>query len=166
MSRALGVVLALVGMGAVGALYLELRPPPHAEPLPLEPPHIARKAPPLPDGGGADRLATILARPLFNPSRRPTAAAANAQPGFDLPRLAGIVIDQSGRSVIFALADRAKALVLREGGTFGEWSVRSIDKTAVTLTGPAGTRVLHLSFEKPARPGVHGHHQPLLRSLF
>lgn len=152
MSRALGMVLGLAAAGAAGALYLELRAaPPRSDLRP--PPHLARAtataAVAEPDD---NELTAILARPLFNPSRRPVAAAAIADAAMEVPRLAGIVIDRSGRSAIFAAVDHPKPLVLREGGRLGGWSLRAIEASAVTLAGPDGTRVLHLGFAKQAAP--------------
>ena len=150
--RLLGTVLGVVAVGAAGALYLELRPDPPA--VQLRPPtHVARAAAaPAVAEADADQVALILARPLFNPSRRPVGVAAVADAGVQLPRLAGIVIDQAGRSAIFAAADRPKPVVLREGGRLGGWAVRAIDASAVTLDGPDGTRILHLDFAKQATP--------------
>jgi hypothetical protein len=163
MSRAVGPLLGLVAAAAAGALYLELRPePPLAATRPA--PQVARvAAAPTVAEAGDDQVALILARPLFNPTRRPAGLAAIAEAGVGLPRLAGIVIDEAGRSAIFAAADSAKPLVLREGGRLGGWSVRTIEAAAVTLDGPDGTRVLHLGFAKRAAPESGPQPAPPLR---
>lgn len=153
MSRAIAVLLGLVAAGAAGALYVELRAQPT---LALVNPaaHRARAvAAPAVVEAGDDQVAVVLARPLFNPLRRPVGGAAVGETTVELPRLAGIVIDRSGRSAIFAAAtDGAKPVVLREGGQVGGWSLRLIAISAVTLAGPDGTHVLHLGFAKQATP--------------
>ena len=53
-------------------------------------------------------VGTILARPLFSPSRRPAATAAAAGPG-GLPRLAGVIVGPEGKTVIFAAAGGRRA---------------------------------------------------------
>jgi hypothetical protein len=93
--------------------------------------------------------ATILARPLLSPDRRPPAETeANAGNGMSngLPRLSGVVVGPFGRSAIFA-ADGDKPVVALEGGRVGAWTVRSIAGGTVEVTGPGGARTLHPSFQ-------------------
>lgn len=97
--------------------------------------------------------ATILARPLFNPGRRPPTAAQAAAPGTvtpGLPRVAGIVVTPAGRRAIFAERG-AKPLVLGEGGQVAGFTVQSIQAGQVTVRGPEGVRVLSPTFD-PAAP--------------
>jgi hypothetical protein len=143
MNRALGAMLALVAGLASGALLLEIRTSEVAAPGAVAPRAAPAVQAPAVSDNGREALATILARPLFNPGRRAAPGAANSGPAAVLPRLSGIVIDASGRSAIFAPADGTKSLVVREGSALGEWSVRSIDHGTVTLVGPVGSRVVH-----------------------
>lgn len=154
MTRVLGSVLALVATAASAVLFLEIRA---GELVPAVP--IARRAAPAvqtpaPPDRSEEQLATILERPLFSPLRRPAAASAAVAPG--IPRLSGIVIDPGDRRAIFAVLDKPKAVVVKEGGTLGEWSVQSITKDAVTLAKSGETLVLHPGFapasEEPAHP--------------
>ncbi len=94
--------------------------------------------------------ATVLARPLFSPGRRPPAAAA--APGAvapSLPRVAGIMVTPAGRRAIFA-EKGAKPLVLGEGGQVGGFTVQSIRAGQVTVRGPEGVRVLSPTFDPDA----------------
>lgn len=151
-------MLALTAAVAGGALILEIRPAETVAPVAVARSPAPSVPAPVVADHGEEALATILARPLFNPARRAAAGIARGALAVGLPRLSGIVIDPSGRSAIFAAADQAKPLVVREGGALGEWSVRSIDHEAVTLAGPAGIRVLHPGFAttgpEPARAAV------------
>jgi len=158
MTQALGAMLALIAAVASGVLFLEIRTSDVAGPVAVVSRAATAVQAPAVSGDGGEALAAILARPLFNPARHALPGIANGAPSAGLPRLSGIVIDASGRSAIFAAADQAKALVVREGGALGEWSVRSIDHEAVTLAGPTGIRVLHLGFAttgpEPSRPAA------------
>ena len=96
----------------------------------------------------ADWSATLLARPLFSPERRPPAAApAGRAVRGEPPRLAGIIISPSGRTAIFAPVG-ARPVAAREGDTVeGSWTVKQIASNKVRLTGPDSERVLTLSFD-------------------
>ena len=89
-----------------------------------------------------DLLATVLARPLFSPTRRPEAGPGNAQ-ATDLAdkRLAGIVIDPERRLAIFAV-NGGKPLTLTVGETVDGWRIEQISATEVSLSGVGGTRTL------------------------
>jgi hypothetical protein len=76
---------------------------------------------------------TILARPLFNPSRRPV-GTASTQSG--LPRLSAILIGPNEASAIFA--NGQKALVVVAGGAVSGDKVLSISATGVVLMTFAG----------------------------
>ena len=81
---------------------------------------------------------TILARPLFNASRRP---AGNASAPDILPRLSAILIGPNGASAIFA--NGQKALVVAAGGAVAGDRVQSIDAAGVVLITAAGPVTLH-----------------------
>lgn len=118
-------------------------------------PVVASTQPPLPAPGlpgprrseaprTDDLVAIVLAQPLFSPARRPPAAAATEEapvegaPDF---RLAGIVMEPDRRLAIFAAAN-AKPLAVEEGGQVYGWHVDSISPGEVSMSGPAGTRIM------------------------
>jgi hypothetical protein len=108
------------------------------------------------DGYTNDWVATVLARPLFSPDRRPaadavTVASGRTVPG--LPRLAGILVGPFGRSAIFA-TNGAKPIVVQEGGRVADYTIKSIEATQVHLLGPDGAQVLYPSFEPAAAPAA------------
>lgn len=156
MSRLPLLLLGLVGASLVAIIANELDNDTVRDTLPSVPRQATVGAPAIvpPEGGAAtgERIATLLARPLFNPDRRPVAGAASSGPGgaAELPRLTGILIGPTGRSAIFAGADERRPVVLREGGSLGAFTVRSITPTQVTVLGPAGPRVLRPSFDGAA----------------
>ena len=79
---------------------------------------------------------TILARPLFSVSRKPPKPAAvhsaGAQEG--LPRLSGIMIFAGVKRAIFAPDGGGKPLVLAEGASLADTSIRLIQPGEVVLT--------------------------------
>jgi hypothetical protein len=95
--------------------------------------------------------ATILARPLFSPTRRPpeTDAADNSATSLSDMRLTGILITPDQRLAIFAPAG-AKPLVRSEGEMLGDWRIESIADQSVSLTGPTGAT----SLEPKADPNL------------
>jgi hypothetical protein len=88
-------------------------------------------------------VAEILARPLFNSTRRPPAHADGpaTDSGLSDARLTGIVTLPGHRFAIFAPAG-AKALVVSEGDTISGWRVESITPRQVSLSGPTGNKTL------------------------
>lgn len=103
--------------------------------------------PPLATAGLADPAdlvakwsATILARPVFRPDRRPLSAAP--QTAAALPRLTAIVVTASGSIAIFAGND-GKALVVGTGGAVAGYKVDKIGAGNVEIDGPGGRKILH-----------------------
>lgn len=162
--------LALLSVGGLGAVLVatwlnhaqSAHPEDVALPRPVSTPSANGPAGPAAVNAAevqalADR---ILARPLFNPDRRPGAAAA--QPGVAdaaLPRLSAVLVSGRGRSVIFA--GPGKPVTLNEGGRIGAYTVQSIGAGQVTLAGPDGARVLRpmpdraaASVPAPAAPSM------------
>jgi hypothetical protein len=87
----------------------------------------------------------IAARPLFVPSRRPSATASPVAPqGL---RLEGVLVVGAEKRAIIKQADGHTAHV-REGETIGEWTVRQIERERVLLV--SGDRRLELT---PRRAG-------------
>jgi hypothetical protein len=100
-------------------------------------------------------VAAALARPLFNPGRRPAqragGAVVSAAGGPVLPRLAGIIIDPAGGVAIFAPAVAGeKPLAVPVGGTLSAWTVVAIAPREVRVRGPEGESTLHVAFEVAA----------------
>jgi hypothetical protein len=153
----------LVGAAVGGAIVFAMQPPPDdvaARPARSTAGSVpsARQAP---ADAVADRLqrwaATSLARPLFNPDRRPVAVAeAGSNAAAGLPRLSGIMITEAGRRAIFAATGAGKPQVVEEGGTVGGDLVRSISVEEVVLVGPDGPHRLRLAFDRdvPGAPMV------------
>jgi len=87
--------------------------------------------------------ATILARPLFSPTRRPPEAEVTDHSETTLSdmRLTGILITPDQRLAIFAPAG-GKPLVRSEGEMISDWRIESIADQSVSLTGPTGATTL------------------------
>lgn len=100
-----------------------------------------------------DWTKTVLARPLFSPSRRPAATVAA---GPQQPRLAGIVMGPSGRRAIFAGEGDARGIVAEVGQQAGAWQIRAINETTVQVIGPEGLRTLTPSRDSAARADNDG----------
>lgn len=88
-------------------------------------------------------VATILARPLFSPTRRPAENAAEGRTETSLSdmRLTGILVTADQRLAIFA-ASSDKPLVRSEGETISDWRIDTISTQSVSLSGPNGTTTL------------------------
>jgi hypothetical protein len=103
-------------------------------------------------------VASILARPLFSPDRRPPAegsiVAGTELAG--LPRLSGVLVGPFGRSAIFS-PDGGKPIVVAEGARIAAWTVQAIQANAVEIVGPDGKRTVHPTFgNMPAAAGPVG----------
>ena len=111
-------------------------------------------------------MQAILSRPLFAPNRRAPVGIAAGGVSTGLPRLAGIMISNSGRSVIFAAADGGKPNVVAEGAEVSGFRVQSIENGQVTVVGPDGSRVLRPSFDPAPRQAATIQPQPTLPGPF
>jgi general secretion pathway protein N len=141
-------LLPLLALGAALAVALQAGLADDA--TDLAPPDAARSAAP-PASPAADPpaanpvdawFATILARPLFEPDRRPpTVRSPPAE--VEVPRLIGVMVSPTSRVAIFAGASGGKPLVVAEGGQVGGHVVQSIQPGEATLAGPRGQRTLH-----------------------
>lgn len=135
----LGPAAVAAALGAIIVAELSGGTPPLQPPGPL-----ARPVPAHSDGGKpttrteAERVATILARPLFTPSRRPPAGPASAG-GL---RLSGVVVGPDSRLAIFEPPKGGKPVIVQVGQQVSGAVVRAIGPTSVLLTGPDGPRVL------------------------
>jgi general secretion pathway protein N len=87
--------------------------------------------------------ASILARPLFRPDRRPLSAAP--EPSEAMKRLTAIVMTASGSAAIFA-GDDGKPIIVTVGGEVNGLKIVAIGPDNVVLTGPSGRLVLQPKF--------------------
>jgi len=91
-----------------------------------------------------EQVETVLARPLFNPTRRPPEMAVdNFATGLGLEslRLAGIVTAPGRRLAIFAVTD-GKQVALGEGQSVKGWQIESITPRQVALSAAGGVMTL------------------------
>ena len=98
-------------------------------------------------------VSTILARPLFSVSRKPpkAAAAKASASGPGMPRLSGIMIFAGVKRAIFAPEGGGKPLVLEEGASLDDTSIRTIQPGQVIL---ASGEVLRPAYDKNRVPGT------------
>lgn len=144
--------LAALGLGLVAVLAVEIAPAldlDRAGPVPrkLVPARLAtsgKSAAPAPDSGMASAAdsadaAAILARPLFNRSRRPDAANT---PVVGELRLTGVVVGPAGREAIFQPVAGGKPLVVFEGERVNGALVRVIAPGAVLMIDGRGAHLI------------------------
>jgi hypothetical protein len=130
-----------------GALALELRSGdavPDASPKPSGPsgPRNAAlaEAPPV-----AAWTEAMLARPLFNPDRRPVPATRAGTGKSTLPRLAGTIRADRGALAIFQPTG-GKPIVVGRGGVVADWTVSDITDGEVILLRGGSTTTLRTSY--------------------
>ena len=139
--------LALAGTIAAELTFTESAP---EQAVAVAAPELMPPAPPPPSDyrdQNAARAFSALARPLFNPDRRPAApslADVPTPPPNSLLRLTGTLVSPRGKHAIFAVGD--KPAVMGEGSRIDAWTVQAISAGTVTLTGPDGPRVLRVGF--------------------
>jgi hypothetical protein len=97
-------------------------------------------------------LETILARPLFQPDRRP-ALEATASP--KIGRLAGIIVSGTEKRLIFAGSSGGKPIVVKEGDHVDAEVVQSISDEQAALSGPDGVKVITPSFDAKGTSPAH-----------
>lgn len=96
------------------------------------------------------RLREVLARPLFNPDRKPVGTGTRNVIG--LPRLTGIIVTGSRKVAIFAAPAGGKPVVVEEGAHINDYELKEISDTTVTVAGPAGTTVMTPLFDAAPSP--------------
>jgi hypothetical protein len=146
---ALPLLVASVTLLA-GLLFFEAQP---GVPLPELTPETKREAPVQPHnqpGVMKDNDArwsdTVLARPLFSPTRRPAETVGpQTTATVGRPRLAGVVIATGGTGAIFVGPD-AKPVFARVGDRIGPYQIAGIADGQVTVETATGTEVLHPEF--------------------
>ena len=149
--------LTLVILGLSGTIALELADR-HTQPAgspvidTLRPKAVAASLP-MPSQTDIDaRMNEILARPVFNPGRRPISSAAKNVTG--LTRLTGIVITKSAKIAIFAASSDGHPIIAEEGSRISAYEVKNISDSGVTVVGPAGVLVMtpHFDVAHPPTP--------------
>ena len=79
-------------------------------------------------------LATIAARPLFTPSRRPLPApTTHAAPIADADRITGIVAGRQGSFALMQPKDGGKPILLHPGDGFGGARIRAITPAQIIM---------------------------------
>ncbi|MCW5730873.1 MAG: hypothetical protein KIT20_08960 [Alphaproteobacteria bacterium] len=155
--RALLAFFALLFAGIAAWPWLAPLAASDAAPAEREPAAAAHEEGVLPP---LESLRETLARPLFNPSRRPVpesadasglapvrvalAPAASAERSFAAYRLQGVVITRDQRKILLGPAGGGRPLVLQEGDEHDGWTVEKIEQEQITLRAGERREVLPL----------------------
>jgi hypothetical protein len=99
-------------------------------------------------------LQEILARPLFNSSRRPAEGGMRG-----LPRLTGIVLAGSRQVAIFEGRSGDHPIVVEAGGHVADYEVIAITGGSVTVAGPDGKTLIKPVFDV-GRPSTSSAESP------
>lgn len=176
-SAVLAGVVSLSGAVALSASAPREIAPPQRGPAPTAdnatsgPPAMAPGSVILPSAPPLARAtpvnAEVLSRPLFTPSRRPSArgdgadaeappAAAEASNGApDDWKLVGTMTTRNQHRALIRLAGRPGSVWVQSGDAIEGWTVQSVTASAVVLSSPQGERRIEL-YPKPvaeaARP--------------
>lgn len=138
--RAPAACLAALMLGACAARALAAPPP--------------QKAQTPPDTTQIDSWRqTILARPLFNPTRRPAETQATED---SLPRLAGIVVSHGRRHAIFMIPGQARGRIADVGDVVGPWRVLAIENGTIRVRGATGEQAMRPDRDRRTDSGTHG----------
>ena len=107
-------------------------------------------AAPREDDHSPHSVKTLLARPLFDQTRRPPVAPPSVVAVMPrLPQLTGVVVSPAGAFAIFANSAGGKPIVVREGDQVGVAVIETVAAGHVTLRGPEGILTI-------PRDGGHG----------
>ncbi len=146
----------MAGVLAVLALILALEwlvpdaPPPAVSPARVR---AAATSPVLAARQTGTWVAAVLARPVFSISRRPPKVVAGSHEQVaGEARLAGIMITRAGRRAIFAPEGGGKPLVLGEGASVNQSTIRSIQADRVLLASGAALRPTYDRNRVPSPP--------------
>ena len=145
MNDRVAIYLLLAGCMLLGAVICcELDPAPYLEAAPIAVSGGLFTSVPHQHRPQLDELVTtILARPLFEQSRRAPQPSRDASTDRALTdaRLTGIVTEPARRIAIFAVTGD-KLVVLTEGQTIDGWEIDSITSRQISLNGPGGMKTL------------------------
>lgn len=142
-------LLAAALSGVIAWTVADHRPPPQAQAVvPVAPAALAAASRPNDPGTPAQ---TILARPLFDPARRPPpVVAAGSGASEPPPRLTALIAGPFGRRAILVMGEQSRTV--EAGAVLGEWTVTSIGATSVAVAGRDGKHTLMLTQGPPAPP--------------
>ncbi len=149
--------LALPGLATALALILAvewLLPGPGASRLPRLPAVPSALSGNMADEAISQWAGISLARPLFEPDRRPPAAPGSTA-STSLPRLSAIMIIGGERLAIFT-PDGQKSQVVAVNGTISGYRVERISPGTVELSGPEGDLTVRPQFQSPAAANAAG----------
>jgi hypothetical protein len=119
-------------------------PPPDASVAPPPWRHAAL-ASPAPHHPTDAIVRTILARPLFTPTRRPPDAPAAPDRAPQLPRLAGTIVNKTERLAILVASGETHPFVLREGATSHGLVVLAITPSRIVARSATGRVTIGLA---------------------
>jgi hypothetical protein len=143
--------LGLSALALCGVIRLEFAASPSQAPPPPMPAvtTVGNPVAPSPrdDGRVHEWVAINLARPLFEPSRRPPTTGTATS----VPRLTGIVISTTLKVAIFMPSGAARAVVVTTGSRIDGMLIESIDADGVVVADAGGTRRLRPNFTRQAR---------------
>jgi hypothetical protein len=155
-------VLACLTTALGGIVAVECTAPPAMQPASSSA-EFRHEATVAPHPGASRQVETwvdaILARPLFEPSRRPpavTTASSIGGPGF--PRLTGIIILPQRREAIFAVPGKTQPIVVAAGSRLDGVLIKTIDAGEVVIVDARGARIIRPAFapttSQPAAPSA------------
>jgi hypothetical protein len=144
------LILACVAIALGGLIAIESRPGKHRGHVAIAD-NAIRRVPVAVHGGDRRQVQSwvdsILARPLFEPSRRPpppVAGPGTAASGF--PRLTGIIIMPQQREAIFAVPGKAQPVVVTAGSRLNGVLIKSIEAGWIVVVDAAGAQRVRPSF--------------------
>jgi len=94
----------------------------------------------------------MLSRPLFDPTRRPSAPTVDPTAPVEIPRLSGIMITPAEKIAVFSPAV-GPPIIASQNSRFGSFTVLAIADDSVTLKTPGGVIVLRSDFSAPGASG-------------
>jgi hypothetical protein len=143
------LLLAALAIALGGIIAIEARPHTFREPVSMTADSLTT-GPASPPAGDVREVQKwgdiILARPLFDPSRRLPATAGSSAGAPGLPRLAGIVIMPHQREAIFAVPGKTQPIVVMAGSRLNGVLIKAIDANGIVVVDAAGARMIRPSF--------------------
>jgi hypothetical protein len=96
------------------------------------------------------RIDALLARPPFNPRRRPPERETAKQQELQPLMLVGVVMDAARPAVLLETVSGERSGLLRAGQSFGGWTIVSVQPNQTRLQ--AGERVIDVPLRSRSRP--------------